>query len=280
MCATEIAQAKAMMSTTVDKTKMYADLDQSKAYAEFRPRYSDELFKAIVDYCKETNPNLNMAVDVGCGPGMSTIGFTKYFKKVIGVDVSETQIACAPKNIPNAEFRTGYSDKLPFIKSGTVDLFCSGESFNLMPQKETFAEADRVLRPGGTIALFGYDVMKASKPEINAVIQKLWIKFLPYWPKESTMIFDKFRNVTLPYSDFKRREDLQITGNMNMTEYIGLMKSLWPFVAYSKDHPEEDVAGELERDMLETLNQVNAPGDKTFDFAWDLFVLMGHKPKN
>ena len=56
--------------------------------------------------------------------------------QVIGVDVSETQIACAPKDIPNAEFKVGYSDKLPFIKTGSVDLFCSGESFNLMPQKE------------------------------------------------------------------------------------------------------------------------------------------------
>ncbi|KAK3786524.1 hypothetical protein RRG08_020905, partial [Elysia crispata] len=160
------------MSTTVDKTKMYVSMDQSKAYSEFRPRYSDELFKTIVDYAKETNPNLNLAIDVGCGPGMSTIGFCKYFKKVMGVDVSETQVACAPKNIPNCEFKVGYSDKLPFIKSGSVDLFCSGESFNLMPHKETFAEADRVLRPGGTIALFGYDVIRAAKPEIDAVIQK------------------------------------------------------------------------------------------------------------
>ena len=77
-----VALARQMMSDTVDKTKMYVDMDQSKAYAEHRPRYTDELFKTIVDYCKETNPNLNLAVDVGCGPGMSTTGFAKYFKKV------------------------------------------------------------------------------------------------------------------------------------------------------------------------------------------------------
>ena len=82
MSAEQIAQARQMMSTSVDKTKMYVDMDQSKAYAEHRPRYTDELFKTVVDYCKETNPNLNLAVDIGCGPGMSTIGFAKYFKKV------------------------------------------------------------------------------------------------------------------------------------------------------------------------------------------------------
>ncbi|GFS27901.1 trans-aconitate 2-methyltransferase [Elysia marginata] len=278
MSQTEVAQAKAMMSTTVDKTKMYVSLDQSQAYSEFRPRYNDDLFRAIVDFCKETNPNLNLAVDVGCGPGMSTIGFCKYFKKVMGVDVSETQVACAPKDIPNCEFKVGYSDKLPFIKSGSVDLFCSGESFNLMPHKETFAEADRVLRPGGTIALFGYDVLRADKPEINEVIQKMFVKFLPYWPKESTLIFDKFRDITLPYSDYKRREDLKIVDKMNLEQYLGLMKSLWPFVAYCKDHPEVDLAKELRTDMTNVLAKVNKPGDTTFDIAWDMFILMGHKP--
>ena len=78
----EFKQARAKMSTTVDIEKMYVDLEQSKHYAEFRPRYSDELFKTIVDFCKETNPNLDLALDVGCGPGMSTLGFCKYFKKV------------------------------------------------------------------------------------------------------------------------------------------------------------------------------------------------------
>ena len=82
MSTQQYSQFAHVMSDTVDKTKMFVDMDQSKAYAENRPRYTDELFKTVVDFCKETNPNLNLAVDVGCGPGMSTIGFAKYFKKV------------------------------------------------------------------------------------------------------------------------------------------------------------------------------------------------------
>ena len=63
-----------LMCNNVDKTKMYVDMEQSKAYAVSRTRYTDELFKTIADYCKETNPNLNLAVDVGCGPGMIPSG--------------------------------------------------------------------------------------------------------------------------------------------------------------------------------------------------------------
>ena len=48
----------------------------------------------------------HLAVDVGCGSGQSTRPLAPYFKKVIGVDVSEAQIAkarCAD-NPPNVEF--------------------------------------------------------------------------------------------------------------------------------------------------------------------------------
>ncbi|KAK3804335.1 hypothetical protein RRG08_000361 [Elysia crispata] len=265
------------MSTTVDKTKMYVDMEQSKAYAEHRPRYSDELFKTIADYCKETNPNLNLAVDIGCGPGMSTIGFAKYFKKVIGVDVSETQIACAPTDIPNCEFKVGYSDKLPFIKSGTVDLICSGESFNLMPQKETFAEADRVLKPGGSIAIFGYDLPASDNPEINAVIQKMWVTMIPYWPKDSTQIFDRFSSVELPYPGWTRNDTLKMTMRTDIKKHIGMMKSTWPVVAYTRDHPDEDFIGDIARQIEEILAKTGA---KEYNVHYSFFILMAHKPKN
>ncbi|RUS77517.1 hypothetical protein EGW08_014729 [Elysia chlorotica] len=274
-----INAAREMMSTTVDKTKMYVDMEQSKAYAEHRPRYTDELFKTISDYCKETVPSLNLAVDIGCGPGMSTTGFAKYFKKVIGVDVSETQIACAPKDIPNCEFKVGYSDKLPFIKSGTVDLICSGESFNLMPQKETFAEADRVLRPGGTIAIFGYDLPSSDNPEIDAVIQKMWVTMIPYWPKDSTQIFDRFNSVELPYPGWVRNDTLKMTMRTDLAKHIGMMKSTWPVVAYGRDHPEEDFIGDISRQIEEILER-SGSSTKEYNVNYSFFILMGHKPKN
>ncbi|GFN93742.1 sam-dependent methyltransferase [Plakobranchus ocellatus] len=278
MNAAHIAQAREMMSSTVDKTKMYVDMDQSKAYADYRPRYSEEMFKAIVDYCKKTNPDLNLAVDLGCGPGMSTMGFAKYFKKVIGVDVSETQIACAPKDIPNLEFRVGYSDKLPFVKSGTVDLVCSGEAFNLMPQKETFAEADRILKPGGSIAIFGYDLPTSEQPEIAALIQNMFFTMIPYWPKESTQLFDKFQSVKIPYPDVTRNDDLKLKMTIKIEQFKGMMKSTWPVVAYSKEHPDEDFVGDVAKKITDVLEKTGTGPE--FTICYNLFILMGHKPKH
>ena len=82
MDTTLLFQFSHLVPGNVDKSKMFLGMDHSKVYAERRPRYTDELFKTIADYCKETNPDLNLAVDIGCGPGMSTIGLAKYFQKV------------------------------------------------------------------------------------------------------------------------------------------------------------------------------------------------------
>ncbi|GFN83629.1 sam-dependent methyltransferase [Plakobranchus ocellatus] len=237
MSAEDLERAKARMPTDLDTSKMYVDSVQARNYAEYRPRYSEEIFKTMVDYCKETIPDLNLCVDVGCGSGQSTIGFAKYFKKVIGVDISASQIACAPKDVSNCTFKVSSAEKLPFVESGTVDLWCSGESFNYMPQKQTFAEADRVLKPGGTMAIFGYSVLKSTEKPIDDAIKAMFLKLLPYWPKESLSTFEKFSSVELPYPGWYR---------LTLRDYMGLIGSLWSSVAYRKAHPDEDLMGGLE----------------------------------
>ena len=61
---------------------LFVDKNTSYHYANHRHSYSEELFRLISDFCKEKLENLNLAVDVGCGPGNSTVGFTKHFKQV------------------------------------------------------------------------------------------------------------------------------------------------------------------------------------------------------
>ncbi|GFO26418.1 S-adenosyl-l-methionine-dependent methyltransferase [Plakobranchus ocellatus] len=272
-----LASAKDLLSSTVNKTKLYTDMEQSKAYSKNRHQYSDELFKTIVDYCKESIPDLNVAVDVGCGPGSSTLGFAKYFKKVIGVDISESQIACAPKDVRNVEFRVGSSDKLPFIESGSVDLFCAGASFFLMPQKETFAEADRVLRPGGTIAIFGYSSPKTDRPEINHIMENIIApKVLQFYPKETEQLLDQSRSLELPYPGWIRNDSLSISMNMTVEMHMELIKSSWMAVAYAKAFPGKDLAVEYGTLVKEALEQKSTGPDYTL--TYDLFLLMGRKP--
>ena len=44
-----------------------------------------------------------MAVDVGCGTGQATFALADHFKRVVGIDISESQIGEARKSIGNDE---------------------------------------------------------------------------------------------------------------------------------------------------------------------------------
>ncbi|HEY3129139.1 MAG TPA: methyltransferase domain-containing protein, partial [Acidobacteriota bacterium] len=78
--------------------------------------------------------------------------------RVIGVDMTESMIAQARENarkadIQNVEFRLGEIEALP-VDDSSVDLIISNCVINLSPDKDkVFAEAWRVLRPGGRLQI-------------------------------------------------------------------------------------------------------------------------------
>lgn len=98
-------------------------------------------------------------LDLGCGGGFdcflaaNAVGPTG---RVIGVDMTEEMIVAARANAErggygNVEFRLGDVEHLP-IDDASVDVVISNCVINLVPDKRrAFAEAFRVLRPGGRL---------------------------------------------------------------------------------------------------------------------------------
>jgi SAM-dependent methyltransferase len=88
-----------------------------------------------------------LAVDFGCGVGRLTRALAKRAKHVIGVDVSPTMLALAPK-LPNVN----YTDRLP----ESADFIGSLIVFQHIPVNrgyEIFRQLLQILKPGGVAAI-------------------------------------------------------------------------------------------------------------------------------
>jgi len=111
-------------------------------------------------------------VDLGCGAGMDSFLAARAVGpegRVIGIDMTEEMLDKARANaravdVANVEFRKGYIEALP-LDDESVDAIISNCVINLSPEKDkVYAEAYRVLRPGGRVMVSDI-VLERELPE-------------------------------------------------------------------------------------------------------------------
>jgi arsenite methyltransferase len=120
-------------------------------------------------------------VDLGSGSGMDSFlaaRQTGEAGRVFGIDMTEAQLAKACRlatehGFANVEFVNAHIEQLP-LGEGSADVVISNGVVNLAPDKtKVFAEAARVLRPGGRLAVA--DIVTAAQlPEGITCDAALW----------------------------------------------------------------------------------------------------------
>ncbi|XP_069839295.1 putative methyltransferase DDB_G0268948 [Dendropsophus ebraccatus] len=97
-----------------------------------------------------------MAVDVGCGNGRYTLPLAPHFKKVLGVDISESQINLAKQHTiaNNVSYMVAPAEKLP-VNNASVDLVTAVLAPHWFTAEEFGSEVIRVLKTRGCLAAHG-----------------------------------------------------------------------------------------------------------------------------
>jgi ubiquinone/menaquinone biosynthesis C-methylase UbiE len=168
---------------------------QSDLYSRFRPGYPKKLF----DFLMPLIPGKTAAWDVGTGNGQVAAALSEYFNKVYATDLSAAQIenARTKKNIiysvENAE-ASSFSDN-------QFDLVIVAQAIHWFDFNKFYGEVMRTLKPGGVIAVIGYDVFRINKA-INEEVDRFYRqKTGPYWDKERAYIDDHYSSIPFPFKE-------------------------------------------------------------------------------
>jgi SAM-dependent methyltransferase len=143
------------------------------AYERGRIGYSNELYDTIAQFGLRRGATI---LDVGCGTGIASAPFVANGFPVTGLDSSEAMLKKAKERNPQATFVRGEAEALPFPNE-RFDVVISAQTFHWLDRARALDEADRVLRPGGMIAvwwkhLMGQDAVKRLRDDTLRSIGK------------------------------------------------------------------------------------------------------------
>ena len=150
---------------------MYSKSTFSAAsYAVFRPSYPTSLYNAVLAYHRGRK---QLCLDLGCGTGIVSREMASRFDRVIGSDPSTGMIkqARSQTTLSNVEFREGSAESSPFLENDSVDCIVAGQAAHWFDYKKLWPELQRLLRKGGTVALWGYkDPVFVDYPKASEIL--------------------------------------------------------------------------------------------------------------
>ncbi|KAJ2728593.1 trans-aconitate methyltransferase 1, partial [Coemansia sp. BCRC 34962] len=174
----------------------------SSNYQNNRPQYKDALVDTILEYhLKNPEATTGLAVDVATGTGIFARQLQRGFKRVVGVDISEVMLQSARKasTQSSVEFVQSSAESLLFLESGSVDVITVATGAHWFNIEEFITEAKRVLKPAGTLAIFGYTGFArfVDYPQCDTVLKEFsqsGSKLGPYWDQGREVLVEGYRD--------------------------------------------------------------------------------------
>lgn len=164
-------------------------------YARYRPQYPPALFA----YLAQLAPGRALAWDAGTGNGQAARGLAEHFAHVIATDAAAPQIANA---VPHAriEYRVAPAESLD-APGRSVDLVSAAQAAHWFDLARFYAEARRVLKPRGVVAIWCYGLTRVV-PEVDAIVEHFYRDVLgPLWPPERRLIEERYQALPFPFAE-------------------------------------------------------------------------------
>jgi SAM-dependent methyltransferase len=165
------------------------------AYAQYRPRYPDDLFAWLASVI----PGRALAWDAGTGSGQVAVALTAHVDRVVATDASADQLARAEAH-ERVAYRNEPSDRVS-LPSGSADLITAGAAAHWFELDGFYREVKRVGKRGAIVALFSYGPREIADA-VGPIVHRFQDQVLDgFWPERIQYVHDRYATLPFPFEE-------------------------------------------------------------------------------
>ncbi len=240
----------------------------ARRYAAHRPTYPPELFAWLAD----RSAHRDLAWDCATGTGQAALALAEHFSEVVATDASPSQIeAASPRD--NVTYRVAPADASG-LPGQSADLITVAQALHWFDLDRFYAEARRVLKPDGLLAVWTYGVFRVEGAD-TAAVQGALDRFYretvgPCWPPERRHVEDGYATLPFPFTELAA-PDLAMALDWTLADLAGYLRSWSATSRYQQQYGVDPVQG---------LTEELAPlwGGGPLRVIWPLSVRIGRLP--
>lgn len=210
--------------------KRFTFNEDAMNYEKWRPNYCEELFHDIMEYSKIDSHK--KALEIGIGTGQATLPFLKTGCDLRAIELGENLAEFSKNkfkdyksfNILNVPFEDFKGDE------NTFDLIYSATAFHWIDENIGYPKAFKLLKPGGTLALFWNKPFIGRKDDLlHKKIQNIYEKYKPSKAKPIEKDKEHYKELLEKLKKYGFKDvELKLyhkTRTFNACDYISLLNT-------------------------------------------------------
>jgi len=244
------------------------DFSFAKGYAKFRPEYPSHVFAELM---KRHQGGRELAVDLGAGTGQASFSLAKLFDRVIATDPSQN---VQTSTVANLQFFQGTSEKID-LPDGSVDMLVSAQAAHWFDLPKFWPEAARVLRPDGTLCLWGYSMCELDHLAADKLLSDYYWNIIgPFWDAPRKLVDRRYADIVPDGTLFNREERVSTSMEKTVTvnDLVGYLDTWSGLHEYRKQKKEDPLPA-----MEQRLVQAIGGNEKQVKLTWPVFMVFAWK---
>ncbi len=232
-------------------------------YAAARPDYPAALFDAVA----AASPGRALAWDCGTGSGQSAVPLAARFARVVATDASRAQLAHA-RRAGGVHYVAARAEACP-LAGGSADAVTVAQALHWFDLPAFYAEARRVLRPGGLVAAWSYGDARLDHAGADALLRDFDRDVVGAdWPPERAHVRDGYASLAFPFAPAALGAPPAIERRWTADELLAYVGS-WSATARHAERTGRDPVDDLAPPLRAAL------GGGAARVRWPLAVLAG-----